>query len=433
MGIINMVTHKIGKSEGVMNKKVVILVVLMGTVLTLFLKSNNKSEEISKTNQKNKLLTMNLEQTAGSGDYKTVTQSEWPTDGYKFNTELSRCENGSTLNWDDTKKAVIMQGNISDKCYVYFDIASTMTIAEYVISQYTGVQGENNIYYHDSSLENGASDNSYRYAGSSDATNNFVCFGTNESPCPEDNLYRIIGVFDENNHGNAGKHLVKLIKYTKANNELLGTDGAYYSSDYKWTNLETCPNQLAYSSNSIIQLANKNIIAAPNPNYGTCTDWQYSDLNTINLNNNFINNIGETWTKFIINNNWYTSNISSRSLTVKEIHQEEIKDGSKKYSSKIGLIYVSDYGFSSTPDIWTTNMVSYPCDTEKCWLNTSKYTEWTITVLDSDVLTIYMSSGLSNVSGVTNYYSVRPTFYLNSDVTYKSGTGTSSDPIIIGD
>ena len=77
MGIINMVTHKIGKSEGVMNKKVVILVVLMGTVLTLFLKSNNKSEEISKTNQKNKLLTMNLEQTAGSGDYKTVTQSEW--------------------------------------------------------------------------------------------------------------------------------------------------------------------------------------------------------------------------------------------------------------------------------------------------------------------------------------------------------------------
>jgi len=94
---------------------------------------------------------------------------------------------------------------------------------------------------------------------------------------------------------------------------------------------------------------------------------------------------------------------------------------------------VSDYGFAATPDIWTTNMVSYPCDTEKCWLNTSKYTEWTITVLDSDVLTIYMSSGLSNVSGVTNYYSVRPTFYLNSDVTYKSGTGTSSDPIIIGD
>ena len=28
---------------------------------------------------------MNLEQTAGAGDYKTVTQSTWPTDGYIFN------------------------------------------------------------------------------------------------------------------------------------------------------------------------------------------------------------------------------------------------------------------------------------------------------------------------------------------------------------
>ena len=27
----------------------------------------------------------------------------------------------------------------------------------------------------------------------------------------------------------------------------------------------------------------------------------------------------------------------------------------------------------------------------------------------------------------------RPTFYLKSNVTYKSGTGTSSDPIILGD
>ena len=107
---------------------------------------------------------MNLEQTAGAGDYKTVTQSSWPTEGYKFNTELSRCENGSTLSWDDTKKAVIMQGNVSDKCYVYFDIFQP-TLAEYIKSQYTGIQGENGIYYHNSSLENGAGDNSYRYAG----------------------------------------------------------------------------------------------------------------------------------------------------------------------------------------------------------------------------------------------------------------------------
>lgn len=79
------------------------------------------------------------------------------------------------------------------------------TLAEYVKSQYTGTQGENNIYYHTSTLTNGAKDNSYRYAGASDQVNNFVCFGSTTSPCPTDNLYRIIGVFGENNHGVTGK------------------------------------------------------------------------------------------------------------------------------------------------------------------------------------------------------------------------------------
>ena len=101
------------------------------------------------------------------------------------------------------------------------------TLAEYVVSQYSGTQGENGIYYHDASLANGAGDNSYRYAGASESVNNFVCFGSTTSPCPTDNLYRIIGVFGENNHGVTGKQLVKLIKYDYATSNLLGTDGDY--------------------------------------------------------------------------------------------------------------------------------------------------------------------------------------------------------------
>ena len=95
------------------------------------------------------------------------------------------------------------------------------TLASFIISQYNGVQGTNNIYHHDGTLENGINDGSYRYSGASDAVNNFVCFGSNEVPCPADNLYRIIGVF-----GNQ----VKLIKYDYANSNLLGTDGTYTSS-----------------------------------------------------------------------------------------------------------------------------------------------------------------------------------------------------------
>ena len=108
-----------------------------------------------------------------------------------------------------------MSVNTIDMCYVYFDIY-VPTLTDYVVSKYTGMQGENGIYYYDGNLENGAGGNSYRYAGAN--LNNYVCFGTDVSTCPTDNLYRIIGVF-----GNR----VKLIKYDYATSALLGTEGDY--------------------------------------------------------------------------------------------------------------------------------------------------------------------------------------------------------------
>ena len=91
---------------------IVLIILIIGFVVEkINVNKTDVYEEQNKSSiKKNKnTLSMNLEQTAGAGDYKTVTQSSWPTEGYKFNTELSRCENGSTLSWDDTKKAVIMQ------------------------------------------------------------------------------------------------------------------------------------------------------------------------------------------------------------------------------------------------------------------------------------------------------------------------------------
>lgn len=74
------------------------------------------------------------------------------------------------------------------------------------------------VYHHDGTLENGIDDGSYRYAGASDKVNNFVCFGSDEEVCPNNNLYRIIGVIDSK---------IKLIKYDYATKEELGEDGAY--------------------------------------------------------------------------------------------------------------------------------------------------------------------------------------------------------------
>ena len=128
-----------------------------------------KVEDTSTKNikQNNNMLSMMIEIEAGSGKYEMTSTSSWPTGSYVFNSELSKCENGGTLQWDDTNKKVLFEGNNIDKCYVYFDvyIKPSLSISNYIKNLYTGTQGENNIYYHDSSLTNGAGDNSYRYAG----------------------------------------------------------------------------------------------------------------------------------------------------------------------------------------------------------------------------------------------------------------------------
>ena len=129
-------------------------------------------------------IAMMLETSAGSGNYEMTTRSEWPTEGYVFNVNLSKCENGSELSWDNENKKVLMSGNKSDKCYVYFDVYVKPTIANTCSSgknlatciKTFGDKGSSvsNIYYHDASLTNGAGDNSYRYAGASDQVNNYV-------------------------------------------------------------------------------------------------------------------------------------------------------------------------------------------------------------------------------------------------------------------
>ncbi len=47
--------------------------------------------------QNNNMLSMMLETEAGSGKYQVSSSNTWPTVGYIFNSELSKCEQGSKL------------------------------------------------------------------------------------------------------------------------------------------------------------------------------------------------------------------------------------------------------------------------------------------------------------------------------------------------
>ena len=425
-----------------------VLLVTLVTCFNYFKNTKNYVEDnTSKPTKITKGISMNLEQTAGAGDYKTVTQSSWPTEGYKFNTELSRCENGSELSWDDTKKAVIVSGNLSDKCYVYFDIWIP-SIADYCTSgtdlatcvKNFGNQGSSvsSIYIHDSSLTNGAGDNSYRYAGAN--PNNFVCFGTNASPCPTDNLYRIVGVFGENYHGVTGKQLVKLIKYDYANSNLLGTDGDYKGSG--------TPNASYYEGSLTTINTYYWNYKADTSNYNNT--WSISLLNKTNLNTNFINNIGTIWANKIATTTWKVggnTNENIRNAVPSIAYQNEVLNpapgststtGETTYTAKIGLMYASDYGFGAVLEAWTTTLYSYSDSVNEATIRSQNwmhmgYSEWTVSrSSDFSVSAFYAGHG-GHVLGtsVDSGYGVRPSFFLESSITYVSGSGSMSDPIRI--
>ncbi len=310
------------------------------------------------------------------------------------------------------------------------DICNGKTLSDCVVSQYTGTQGDNGIYYHDASLTNGAGDNSYRYAGAN--PNNYVCFGSDTSPCPTDNLYRIIGVFGDNYHGVTGKQLVKLIKYDYMTTDELGTDGDYASSG--------TPNASYYKGS----LTSINTYYWNYKATGSSTNtWSTSLLNKTNLNTNFINNIGTTWANKIATTTWKVggntnSNIYSKTPSIAYTNEITSPAENTTYSAKIGLMYASDYGFGAVPEAWTTTLVNYNGGVNGSAIRSQNwmymgYAEWTVSRYagdSDDAFSVYYDGdvGYDYVSGNNG---VRASFNLESSVSYVSGSGSMSDPIVI--
>lgn len=105
----------------------ILFIIIIISVLVYFNKNNNDLENVLQNKKYNETISMMLETASGSGEYEKTTASGWPTDGYIFNTELSKCENGGELSWDAENNKVLMSGNTSDKCYVYFDKVNIIT------------------------------------------------------------------------------------------------------------------------------------------------------------------------------------------------------------------------------------------------------------------------------------------------------------------
>ena len=180
--------------------------------------------------------------------------------------------------------------------------------------------------------------------------------------------------------------------------------------------------------------------------------WSTSLLNRTNLNTNFINNIGTKWVDKIIEATWKVGGNTNDKLSkqaASTAYQNEILhpvttnsiDNQTEYNAKIGLMYVSDYMYATPQNKWT--LVGYYKDDftkdyrtgrKEDWMYMGLY-EWTITRQSDQTYRVFWIGhiGYLITNGAEGYGAVRPTFYLSNSVSYFSGSGTKTDPIILGD
>ena len=297
-------------------------------------------------------------------------------------------------------------------------------------SMSTGINAGNIRYY-------GASPNNYIYFNCSDYSNQ------SSSTCE---TWRIIGVFD-------GK--VKLIR-----NETIG--GMSYDDDAEDTYLQSIAS--TEGNNNTVELLNYNISdeetvikLAPEAQGTGGNDYSKSSLQKI-LNNYYYNSLKYTGkstydftstgikndtTRNIIAN--ITYNLGGHNNT--EVYSDQIysyergttvpSGNATTWTGKISIPYISDYGYAANLSKCQKQLVSY--DDATCtsnnWMksiitNNDASSGWLLTP-HSDTsyvsLCIFSSGQVYNLE--TNFaLNNTPVLYLNSKLTIKSGTGSSSTP-----
>ena len=366
------------------------IIVISITLILITNKSSSKvlNNNLDNNNIENKvpgMFAIMLETEAGTGKYEPSTSGLWPSSPYEYNETLSYCENGGVLTWNEETKSVNLKSNLSDRCYLYFDIvppdvtintnnndnynastpaslSCTGATAEYnqkyqrieissIANKYTSCNLTyqtpisknylNNYIIGLSGTTQGTgqvvNENGYRYEGKD--PNNYIWFN-NE-------LWRIIGVFDEATHGVSGQNLVKIIRA-----DSIGGLAWHKSNTNDWT------------ASSLMNLLNG---AYYNSQNGTGGEYCYGYSTTVGANCDYTESgINDTYRPMIENVTWHLGGYSSTSATAEAFYGYE--RGTTVYSGRpttatgyIGLMYPSDYGYSvlASSCVRTTNFGSY--------------------------------------------------------------------------
>ena len=313
-----------------------------------------------------------------------------------------------TLSYDSATKglSVSPMTKKGTKCYLYFEEKSGAS--DIIEDAYEENQGM--LAY------DGTVDNNLRYIGAD--PNNYVYFNCSDYNNPSNSiceLWRIIGIFNENSHGISGEKLVKLIR-----SDSLG--------DTSWDSANT-------------------------------NDWSTASLQTT-LNGDYLNGSGsyassgiknDTTRNMIANVTWKLGGSSSNNdVTASMFYERErgttVHSGRPTtWQGKIALIYPSDYGYATSggattnreaclaKELYNWDSSSYSDCKNNDWLLDSSTTQWTLTPNSSYSGRVFnvRNTGYVIYNNANLSFGVRPSVYLTSNVGISGGDGTMNNPYIL--
>ena len=285
----------------------------------------------------------------------------------------------------------------------------------------------------------------YRYYGPS--PDNYICLDMEgQSTCPDKHLYRIIGsIYEEKENTNR----IKVIKATPLTD---GTTKGFswdFTSSGSYSNIWATITSGNYSNSltsgsQLMKLLNSGL-------WWNGTSGSYYNNSTTATNVNFTNyKLSDKAKSYITTSRYYLGgyNTAYKVMTNQFYTYER---GTTRYDTNrplywdgmVGLMYQSDYGYAAGNTCVTgTDLNNYDggCKNKDwLWMTTSSdysnSAEWLMSSVTDDGTT-FRAGSLGFVEGdfdvfSSYFHSVRPSFYLTSTTSIKSGAGTSTDPYIL--
>ena len=265
----------------------------------------------------------------------------------------------------------------------------------------------------------------YRYIGAD--PNNYVRFN--------DELWRIIGVFDTDDGTGKVEKRLKIIR-----NESIGNYSWDYNSAGNYIN--------EWSTAQLNNLLNSGAY------YNKTTGTYYNNSTTASNVDFTTTGLTEKAKAMIGDVKWYlggTANYTSSSNGLAS-HWYKYERGTGVYSGrsttwtgKVGLMYPSDYGYATSGGTtinrasclakemynWDDSSVSDCINND--WMYNSSIYQWTITPRQGDANDVFF---VGDTGFVNSYYAynddgVRPVVHLNSAIKVITGSGTKESPYIL--